>query len=307
MSEITASMVKELRQKSGAGMMDAKKALTECNGNMDEAIDYLRKKGLATAQKKSSRTAAEGLVSILCKGNKGVVLELNAETDFVARNEIFQNFVKKLTEIAFENDADLESLLETEFDAGKTVQESLTDLIANIGENMSLRRVSSITVPNGSVAGYIHNSLVDGMGKIGVLVGFETEAEDEAYKDLAKQLAMHVAAAFPQYLDRDSVDPEAIDREKTVQLETAKAEGKPEEIAIKMVEGRMRKYYEEICLLEQTFVMDNERKITKVLEDLSAELNTPISISAFLRFQLGEGIDKKEEDFAAEVAKAANG
>lgn len=307
MADITASMVKELREKSGAGMMDAKKALTECNGNMEEAIDWLRQKGLATAQKKSSRTAAEGLVSIKCEGNVGVAVEINAETDFVARNDQFQGFVQKVTDVAFAKASDTETLAAAELEGGKSVQDTLTDLIATIGENMALRRMAKLEVSNGLVAGYMHNALSGNMGKIGALVALETEGDASKLEALGKQLAMHVAAAFPQFLDRDSVDPAAMERERTVQLETAKAEGKPEDIAQKMVEGRMRKYYEEVCLLEQVFVMDGDRKISKVVEDAAAEAGAPVKLTGFIRFQLGEGIEKEAEDFAAEVAKAANG
>lgn len=307
MADITASMVKELREKSGAGMMDAKKALTECNGNMDEAVDWLRKKGLATAQKKSSRTAAEGLVALKCEGGKGVVVEVNAETDFVARNDQFQGFVRKVTDAAFAKASDTESLAAAEMEGGKSVQESLTDLIATIGENMNLRRMGKVEVSKGLVAGYVHNALTDNMGKIAVLVGLETDGDASKLEGLGKQLAMHVAAAFPQFLDRESVDPAAMERERNVQLEKARAEGKPEDIALKMVEGRMRKYYEEVCLLEQIYVMDGERKISRVIEDAAAEAGAPVKLTGYLRFQLGEGIEKEAEDFAAEVAKAANG
>ena len=292
MADITASMVKELREKSGAGMMDAKKALVENGGDMDAAVDWLRTKGLAKAEKKSGRTAAEGLVAVAVDGTKGAALEVNAETDFVARNEQFQAFVTKAAQIALTVNT-IEELAAADMD-GKSVQDTLTDLIATIGENMSLRRLDKVEVGSGVVGTYVHGALADGLGKIGVLVALEGGSDEES----AKKIAMHVAAANPQFLDRDSVDPAAMERERNVLIEQAKAEGKPEEIAQKMVEGRMRKYYEEVCLLEQTFVMDGESKISAVVGDAKLE--------KFVRMQLGEGIEKEEEDFAAEVAKVAS-
>lgn len=303
---ITASDVKALREKTGAGMMDAKKALEEANGDMDAAVDLLRQKGMAKAEKKSSRTAAEGLVSFAIKDTKGAVVEVNAETDFVSRNEKFQDFVSRVSELALSN-GDLESLAAADYGNGKSVKDTLTDLIATIGENMALRRVQTLEVSNGAVVGYMHNALTPTQGKIGVLVALESEGDADKLQGLGKQIAMHVAAAFPQYLDRDSVDASAIERERTVLIEQAKAEGKPEDIAQKMVEGRMRKYYEEICLLEQVFVIDNETKISKLLENAASDVGAPIKLTGFARVQLGEGIEKEEEDFAAEVAKVANG
>lgn len=300
MAEITAAKVKELREKTGAGMMDAKSALVESDGNMDAAVDLLRKKGMAKADKKSSRTAAEGLVAIAIDGNKGAVVEVNSETDFVARNDQFQDFVKKTASIALENGQDADTLGAADF-AGKSVKDTLVDLVGTIGENMTLRRSATLEVSNGVVAGYIHNALADGLGKIGVLVALESDADQAALQELGKKVAMHVAAAFPQYLSKDDVDSGVIDRERQVLLDQAKAEGKPDDIAQKMVDGRMRKFYEEVCLLEQTFVIDNETKISKLVEDAGAKL------VGYVRFQLGEGIEKEEEDFAAEVAKAANG
>ncbi|MCB9991423.1 MAG: elongation factor Ts [Rhodospirillales bacterium] len=301
MANITASQVKELREKTGAGMMDAKSALTEADGDMEAAVDLLRKKGLSKAEKKSSRTAAEGLIGIAMDGTKGAVVEINAETDFVARNEQFQQFVSKVSTIALDHGKDAETLGAADYEGGKNVKDTLTDLIAKIGENMSLRRSAVLSVEKGVVCGYMHNALGDNLGKIGVLVALESDGDAEALQALGKQVAMHVAAAFPKYLDRESVDASAIERERDVLLEQAKAEGKPEEIAQKMVEGRMRKFYEEICLLDQTFVIDNETKISKLVENAGAKL------TGFARFQLGEGIEKEAEDFAAEVAKVANG
>lgn len=307
MAEITAAMVKELREKSGAGMMDAKKALTEAKGDMEAAVDWLRKKGLATAEKKSSRTAAEGLVALATEGNKGVAVEVNAETDFVARNDEFQGYVSKVVNVALAKAKDIDSLANADFGGGKTVSGSLTDLIAKIGENMALRRMARLEVSKGAVVGYVHNAAATNMGKIGVLVALESDGNADKLQDLGKQLAMHVAAAFPQYLDRSSVDSSALDRERDVLREQAKASGKPADIVEKMLEGRLRKFYEEVCLLEQIYVMDNERKISKVLEDAAKDVGAPVKLTGFVRFQLGEGIEKEEKDFAAEVAAAANG
>ncbi len=305
MTQITASMVKELREKSGAGMMDAKKALEETGGNMEEAVDYLRKKGLAKAEKKSSRTAAEGLVAIISEGAKGAVVEVNSETDFVARNESFQTFVNNVAQKALQAD-NLEALMAADYD-GKSVQDTLTNLIATIGENMSIRRMETLSVNDGAVVGYVHNAAAPNLGKIGVLVALESTGDKAKLEALGKQIAMHVAAAFPKYLKRDDVDASEMEREKNVIREQALAEGKPAEIVEKMLEGRMRKFYEEICLLDQTFVMDGETKISKLLENAAADVGAPVELKAYARYQLGEGIEKEAEDFAAEVSKVANG
>ena len=305
MSEITAAKVKELREKTGAGMMDAKKALTEAGGDMETAMEELRKKGMAKADKKSSRTAAEGLVAVVTDGTTGAVVEINAETDFVSRNEEFQAFVEKVAQKALGAD-NVEALAAADLD-GKSVKDSLTDLIAKIGENMALRRSQKLEVSKGAVVSYVHGALKDGMGKIGVLVGLESDASADALQAVGKQVAMHVAAAFPKYLDRDSVDAAEMEKERAFLIEQAKAEGKPDDIAEKMVEGRMRKYYEEVCLLDQTFVIDGETKIADVIANAGKEAGADIKLTGFARVQLGEGIEKEEEDFAAEVAKAANG
>lgn len=305
MTQITASMVKELREKSGAGMMDAKKALEEVNGDLEAAIDLLRKKGMAKADKKSSRTAAEGLVAIISEGTTGAVVEVNSETDFVARNENFQTFVKNVAEKAM-NVESTEELMAADYE-GKSVQETLTNLIATIGENMSVRRMEKLSVSEGTVVGYMHNATAPNLGKIGVLVALESAGDKDKLQALGKQIAMHVAAAFPQCLDRDSVDTATLERERNVIREQALAEGKPAEIVEKMLEGRIRKYYEEVCLLEQTFVMDGETKISKLLENAASDVGAPVTLKAYARYQLGEGIEKEVEDFAAEVAKAANG
>ncbi len=302
---ITAAMVKELREKSGAGMMDAKKALVENNGDMEAAIDWLRTKGLAKAAKKSGRTAAEGLVSVVTSGTKGAVVEVNAETDFVSRNAEFQAAVKKITSVALETSS-VEELAEATVD-GKSVKETLTDLIATIGENMALRRSEVLEVSQGAVVAYVHSALTDGMGGIGVLVALESSADDAVLQDLGKKIAMHVAATNPAALDRDSVDPELIERERNVLIEQAKESGKPQEIAEKMVAGRINKYYSEICLTEQAFVMDPDNKVADVVAAAGKDAGAEIALKGFVRFQLGEGIEVEEEDFAAEVAKVVNG
>ena len=304
MTQITASMVKELREKSGAGMMDAKKALEEVNGDMEAAVDFLRKKGLAKAEKKSSRTAAEGLVAIVSEGTTGAVVEVNSETDFVARNENFQTFVKNVANKALSVDS-TEALLAADYD-GKSVQDTLTNLIATIGENMGIRRMEKLSVSDGAVVGYVHNATAPNLGKIGVLVALESAGDKAKLEELGKQLAMHVAAAFPKYLGREDVDAAAMEREKNIIREQALAEGKPAEIVEKMLEGRMRKFYEEICLLDQTFVIDGETKISKLLENAEKDAGAPVKLTGYARIQLGEGIEKEEEDFAAEVSKVAN-
>ncbi len=307
MTQITASMVKDLREKTGAGMMDAKRALTEVDGDMEAAVDYLRQKGMAKADKKSSRTAAEGLVSIMTEGTTGVAVEVNAETDFVARNDIFQNYVGELTERIMKNDTAPEAYADTNSESGAKIKGELTEMIAKIGENMTFRRAEKLTVSNGVVSGYMHGAITPNKGKIGVLVALESTGDEAKLQELGKQIAMHVAAAFPKYLNRDEVDPTELEREKNVIREAAKAEGKPEEIIEKMLTGRVNKFYGEICLLDQTYVMDNERKISKVLKDAEAEVGAPIELTGFVRYQLGEGIEKEEADFAAEVAAAVNG
>ncbi|MEM7618293.1 MAG: translation elongation factor Ts [Pseudomonadota bacterium] len=305
MSEITAAKVKELREKSGAGMMDAKKALQETNGDMEAAVDFLRKKGLAKAEKKSSRTAAEGLVAIVSQGTTGAVVEVNSETDFVARNEQFQSFVKQIADTALTVE-DTAALMGADLE-GKSVQDTLTDNIATIGENMSVRRMEKLSVNDGAVVGYVHNPVAPNLGKIGVLVALESTGDKAALESLGKQLAMHVAAAFPQCLNAEQADQDALERERNIIRETALAEGKPADIVEKMLEGRMKKYLKEICLMDQIFVIDGETSIENVLKNAEKEVGAPVELKAYSRIQLGEGIEKEEEDFAAEVAKAANG
>ncbi len=307
MAEITASMVKDLREKTGAGMMDAKNALVENKGDMEAAVDWLRKKGLAKASKKSSRTAAEGLVAIAIDGPKGVVVEVNAETDFVARNELFQDFVRKTASIALAKASSVEQLASADFGGGKGVQDTLTELIAKIGENMTLRRMSRLEVSEGVVSGYVHNAVAPNLGKIGVLVALESKGDKEKLAVLGRQIAMHVAAAFPQYLHSGEVEPAALEREKDVIRAQAKTEGKKDDIIEKMLEGRVRKFYEEVCLLDQKYVIDGETRISKVIEDAAKTIGAPVTLKGYARVQLGEGIEKEEKDFAAEVAAAVNG
>jgi elongation factor Ts len=302
MAEITASLVKELREKTGAGMMDCKRALGETAGDIEGAVDWLRKKGLAAAAKKAGRIAAEGLVGVATAGNAGAVVEVNSETDFVARNEAFQSFVRQAADLALAH-GDIEAVKTAAFPgAGRSVAEELTHLVATIGENMNLRRVVRLTVGTGVVVSYAHNALTPGLGKIGVLVALESAADTVKLTALGKQLAMHVAAANPQFLAVADVDAASLDRERDVLREQAKASGKPDAIIDKMVEGRLRKYYEEVVLLEQIFVVDGETRIVKVVEAAAKEAGAPIRIAAFARFALGEGIDKGPSDFAADVA-----
>ncbi|MCW8915830.1 MAG: translation elongation factor Ts [Magnetovibrio sp.] len=296
MAAITAALVKELREKSGAGMMDCKKALGETDGDIEAAADWLRTKGLAAAAKKSGRIAAEGLVGVAVNGATGAVVEINAETDFVSRNDQFQDFVSTVAKLGLASGGDIDALNAMAYpDTDRTVAEQLTHLISTIGENMNIRRVQVLTVDGGEVAAYVHGAIADGLGKIGVLVG--AKGGDAA--SFGKQVAMHVAATNPASLSRDDLDPELLEREKQVLTEQARESGKPEEIIEKMIVGRINKYYAEVCLLEQTFVIDGESKVGK------AASNAGVEIGAFVRFGLGEGIEKKEEDFAAEVAAAA--
>lgn len=302
---ISAQQVKELRVKTGAGMMDCKKALTETDGDLEAAVDWLRKKGLSAAAKKAGRTAAEGLVAAAVSGTSGALVEVNAETDFVARNEHFQAFAAKTAELALQAGGDVERLKGLDYPgSGRTVADELTNLIATIGENMNLRRTAYLEVGDGVVCSYMHSGVAQGLGKIGVLVALESSADKGKLAELGRQLAMHVAAASPQALDVDSVDQAMLDREREVLSEQARASGKPEEIIAKMVEGRLRKYYEEVVLLEQVYVIDQENKVKAVVEQAGKDLGAPVKLAGFVRFQLGEGIEKDEADFAAEVAAA---
>jgi len=302
MAEITASLVKELREKTGADMMDCKRALSETAGDVEGAVDWLRKKGLAAAAKKAGRVAAEGLVGVAVAGTVGAVVEVNAETDFVARNDTFQSFVRAMAELARDKSDDVESLKALTMASGRSVGDELTHMIATIGENMAIRRAKRFAMKNGVVASYVHNAVAVNLGRIGVLVALESEGAAERVATLGKQLAMHVAAANPQFLDIASVDPEALERERGVLREQARSSGKADQIIDKMVEGRLRKYYEETVLLEQIFVVDGESRVARVIEAAAKEAGAPIRVAGFVRFALGEGIERGTTDFAAEVA-----
>lgn len=307
MTEITAASVKELRERTGAGMMDCKKALVETVGDMEAAIDWLRKKGLAAAAKKSSRVAAEGLIAVAVKGFEASIVEVNAETDFVARNEQFQSVVRQAAEANLVCKGDLDALKAYVGESGKTTQDALTNLIAVIGENMNLRRSAYVSVSSGVVTSYIHNVVSPGMGRVGVLVALESTSKDvDALEKTARLIAMHIAAAHPQALSVESLDPAVVERERTIFREQAIASGKPAEFADKMVEGRIRKFYEESILLEQIFLVDDtKRRVSQVVEDLGKTLGAPVSLVNFLHYKLGDGIEKQVTDFASEVAEMA--
>jgi elongation factor Ts len=304
MADITAAMVKDLREKSGAGMMDCKKALGEAGGDMDAALDWLRTKGLAAAAKKSSRTAAEGLVGVEVSGTKGAAVEVNSETDFVAKNDQFQTFVRDVTSVALELGDDIATIKAASL-GGKTVEEVLTNNIATIGENQTLRRAKKLEVSQGAVVPYVHNAQAPGLGKIGVLVALESEAPADKLEALGKQLAMHIAAAFPLALNEEDLDPAVIERERAIAQEKASESGKPAEIVAKMVDGAIAKYRKENALVSQLFVMDGKTKISDVVAAAAKEAGSPIALTDYVRFQLGEGIEKEESDFAAEVAAAS--
>jgi elongation factor Ts len=305
MAEITAATVKELRERTGAGMMDCKKALAETNGEMEPAIDWLRAKGLAAAAKKAGRTAAEGLVGVTVAGKRGAIVEINSETDFVAKNETFQEFVRNVAGLALEHGADVEALGAAAYPGGGTVIDALTENIAKIGENQSLRRAAVLEVSDGAIVSYVHNQVAPGLGKIGVLVALESAAAADALLALGKQIAMHVAAAHPLALSAEELPAELVERERSIAIEKAKESGKPQNIAEKMVEGGLAKYRKEHALLTQLFVIDNKTPVAEVVASAAKDAGTGILLKGFVRFQLGEGIEKKENDFAAEVAAAA--
>ncbi len=302
---ISAAQVKQLRDMTGAGMMDCKAALAETNGDIDAAVDWLRKKGIAKADKKAGRTAAEGLIGVAADGTSAVVVEVNSETDFVARNEAFQDLVRSVAEVALGTDGTRDAVGAATYPtAGKPVDEAIKDAVATIGENMSLRRSAKLTVPAGVVATYIHNAAADGLGKIGVLVAVETTGDAEAARAFARQVAMHVAATSPLALTPEEVDPAAVAREKEIFAAQARESGKPENIIEKMVEGRMRKFFEEVVLLKQAFVMNPDLTVEAALKAAEKDIGAPAKLAGFVRFALGEGVEKEESDFAAEVAAA---
>lgn len=303
MAEITAAMVKELRETTGAGMLDCKKALVEAGADMEKAVDWLRKKGLASAAKKSGRIAAEGLVAVAIEGNRGAVVEVNSETDFVAKNDIFQSYVEDAAKVALKANGDVEAMKATaDAVSGKTFGERLTDMIAKIGENMNLRRAKVISVNNGLVCSYVHNAAKEGLGKIGVLVALESSADKAKLADLGKHIAMHIAATAPIALNIEGVSAEAVAHEKSIFAEQAAASGKPANIIEKMVEGRIRKFYEEVVLEEQAYIMDPDKKVKAVIAEAAKEAGAEIKLTDYAFFKLGDGLQKKEEDFAAEVA-----
>jgi elongation factor Ts len=303
---LSASMVKELREKSGAGMMDCKKALVESNGNMEDAIDWLRKQGLSAVAKKSNRVAAEGLIGISISEVKGAIVEINSETDFVARNELFQNFVKNCSNLVLSNKSDINVLKKLPFpDSDRTVDQELNNNIATIGENMNIRRVEYLEVSEGVVASYIHNKIAEDLGKLGVIVAIESQAKKSQLLDVGKQIAMHIAATSPKALNIDDLDNDLVKREKEVLIDQAMSTGKPIEIAEKMVQGRLQKFFQEVVLNEQVSVIDGETKIKDVIKKLSDDLGTEVKIKDFKILKLGEGIEVAENDFAAEVAATA--
>ena len=303
---VTAAMVKELREKSGAGMMDCKTALAENNGEMEAAIDWLRAKGISKADKKSGRTAAEGLIGAASSGTKAIVVEVNSETDFVARNDAFQTIVRNVAKVGLETDGSVEAVGAAAYpDSSKTVTETIVEAVGTIGENMSLRRAAMLTVTDGVVATYIHNQVADGLGKMGVLVAMESTGDKTALAAFGRQVAMHVAATNPLALTSAEVDQATADREKAIFVEQARESGKPEAIIEKMVEGRMRKFYEEVVLLSQAFVINPDLTVEKALAEAEKDFGAPAKITGFVRFALGEGIERDKSDFAAEVAAAA--
>jgi len=307
MAEVSASLVKELREKTGAGMMDCKRALAETSGDLEQAVDWLRKKGLSAAAKKAGRIAAEGLVGVATAGRSGAIVEVNSETDFVARNETFQKFVTAVARIAQEKGGDLDAIQAAAFPGtGRTVADELTHMIATIGENMSLRRAGALSVNEGVVASYIHNAAGPGLGRIGVLVALQSSGAKDKLEGHARNLAMHVAAAVPVAVDRESVDQSLLDRERDILAAQARESGKPEDIIAKMVEGRLRKFYEDSVLLDQVYVIDGESKVGKAIEAAAKEIGAPVAVVGFIRFALGEGVERKQQDFAAEVASQLN-
>ena len=303
MADVTAALVKELREKTGAGMMDCKRALGDTDGDIEAAVDWLRKKGLAAAASKAGRVAAEGLIGVATRDFVGAVVEVNSETDFVARNKEFQNFVRVVSQLALDGDGEIPSLKEAAYPGtGRTVEAELTDLISTIGENLVMRRSNRLSAGEGGVFSYVHNALGPGIGKIGVIVSLTSTISADELAGLGKQLSMHIAAASPLYLDIASVPKSALDREREVLREQARATGRPEGIIEKMVDGRLRKFYEEVVLLEQIFVVDQKSKISLVVEQAAETAGAPIRVTGFARFALGEGIDRHRPDFAAEVA-----
>ncbi len=304
MANISAQMVKELRERTGAGMMDCKAALQETDGNMEAGVDLLRKKGLAKAAKKAGRVAAEGLIGMAVEGTNGVVVEVNSETDFVARNDLFQGLVKMIANVALKVGADVEKIKAAKVGT-LTVADAIADTIAKIGENMTLRRAASMSVGKGVVANYVHNSVVDGLGKIGVLVALESTAATEELKRFGRMIAMHIAASNPQAIDPSGLDPDVIRREKDVLADKFKAQGKPANVIDKIVESGLKTFYKEVCLLDQAFIHEPDKSVAQAVKEAEGKYGAPIKVTGFVRYALGEGIDRPETDFAAEVAATA--
>ncbi|MBV9348874.1 MAG: elongation factor Ts [Pseudolabrys sp.] len=304
MAEITAAMVKELRETSGAGMMDCKAALTETKGDIQAAQDWLRKKGLSKAAKKAGRVAAEGLIGVSVRGTKGALVEVNSETDFVSRNDLFQGLVKMIADVAHGAGTDVEAIKKAKAGA-ITVEEAINDTIAKIGENMTLRRAGALEVKQGAVGSYVHSSVTDGLGRIGVLVGLESSGKADELKTLGRMIAMHIAASNPQAIDAASMDPNIVKREKDVLADKYKQQGKPANVIDKIVESGLKTFYKEATLLEQTYVHDDKKNVAQALKEAESQVGAPVKVTGYLRFALGEGIEKQEADFAAEVAAAA--
>jgi elongation factor Ts len=304
MATITAAMVKELRDKTGAGMMDCKQALNETNGDMEAAVDWLRKKGLSKAAKKAGRVAAEGLIGIVTEGTKGAMVEVNSETDFVARNDQFQGLVKMVAQVALKTGSDVEAIKAAKVGSA-TVETAIADAIATIGENMSLRRAAVLSVNAGVVASYVHSAVFDGLGKIGVLVALESSGKADELAALGRQIAMHVAAANPQSIDAAGLDPQVVTREKAILADKYRQQGKPDNVIEKIVESGLKTYYKEVCLLEQAFIHDSGKSVAQAVKEAEGKVGGPVKIAGFVRYALGEGIEKQESDFAAEVAAAS--
>jgi elongation factor Ts len=304
MANISAQLVKELRESTGAGMMDCKAALTETDGDMTAAQDWLRKKGLSKAAKKAGRVAAEGLIGVLVQGGKGIVVEVNSETDFVARNDLFQGLVKMIADVALSTGTDVEKINAAK--AGSiSVAESIADTIAKVGENMTLRRAASLSVTQGAIGSYVHNMVSDGLGKIGVIVALESSGKADELAAIGRQLAMHVASANPQALDSAGLDPAVVEREKNVLADKFKAQGKPANVIDKIVESGLKTFYKEVCLLEQPFIFDDKKSVAQAVKEAEGKVGGAIKIAGFVRYALGEGIERPDTDFGGEVAAAA--
>ena len=304
MANVSAAMVKELRDQTGAGMMDCKAALNETGGNLDAAVDWLRKKGLSKAAKKAGRTAAEGLIGVAVKGGKGILVEVNSETDFVARNDLFQGLVKMIADAALDAGPSVDKILAAK--AGNiTISEAIADTIAKVGENMSLRRAAGLSVGKGAIASYVHNAVSDGLGRIGVIVALESAGKDDELKAFGRMVAMHVASANPQAIDPSGLDAAAIEREKAVLTDKAKAQGKPANVIDKIVESGLKTFYKEVCLLDQGFIFDDKKSVAAAIKEVEAKVGAPIKVTGFVRFGLGEGIERASGDFGGEVAALA--